>query len=298
MRFDNKEDIIQLTPLWKGERFENGRPKVPTDIIRRMERVTTEQAWGVIWGKGYKYQFEGNWKIVHPEKILVGRAVTGVMVPSRPDLHEYLLEYGQKEEGRIGFFNSWVIETLQEDDVMVIDMFDKIYEGTFVGGNLSTAVATRTKRGQVLYCGVRDLQQIMEIPNLQTFYKGEDPTGIRDVTLVGINIPCRIGNATCMPGDVVLGTPSGILFIPPHLAEECVVSAERVLIRDMFGLQRLREGVYTSAEMDTRWTPEIEADFAEWRKTNIPDEFKHLEWEEPKEKPDQRPKKDEPPTLV
>ena len=295
MRFDNKEDIIQLTPLWKGERFEDGRPKVSDDILRRMEKVATEEAWAVLWREGYKHQFEGNWKVMHPSKVLVGRAVTAVMVPTRPDLHDCLLEYGHKEEGRIGFFNSWVIETLTEDDVMVVDMFGKIYEGTFVGGNLSTAVATRTKRGQVIYGGIRDVQQVMEIANLQTFYRGNDPTPIRDVTLVGLNVPCRIGNATCMPGDVVLGTISGVLFIPPHLAEECVVHSERTRLREIFGLQRIRERVYTSAQMDTKWTPEIEADFAEWRRTNTPDEFKHLKWDQ--ETKTEQAQKDEPTLL-
>lgn len=295
MRFDNKEDIIQLTPLWKGERFENGRPKVSDDILKRMEEVATEEAWSVLWRNGYKYQFEGEWKTIHTDKVLVGRAVTGVMVPRRPDLHDYLLEYGHREEGRIGFFNSWVIETLQEDDVMVVDMFAKVYEGTFSGGNLSTAVATRTGRGQVIYGGIRDVQQVKGIANLQTFYKGNDPTPIRDVTLVGINVPCQIGNAICMPGDVVLGTIAGVLFIPPHLAEDCAVHSERTRLREMFGLMRIRERIYTSAQMDTKWTPEIQADFAEWRKTNTPDEFKHLKWGE--ETKTEKAQKDEPTLL-
>jgi regulator of RNase E activity RraA len=280
MRFDNREDIIQLTPLWRGERSGDGRPRVSDDIIRRMEKVSTEEAWAVLWRKDYKYQFEGNWKIMHPDKVLVGRAVTAVMMPRRPDLHDGLLDYGHEEEGRIGFFNSWVIESLTEGDVMVVDLFGKIREGTFVGGNLSTAVATRTKRGQVIHGGIRDLQQIMGIADLQTFYRDCDPTPIRDATLVGMNVPCRMGNAVCMPGDVVLGTVSGVLFIPPHLAEECVVHSERTRLREVFGLQRLRERVYTSAQMDTAWTPEIEADFAEWRKTSTPDEFAHLRWDE------------------
>jgi regulator of RNase E activity RraA len=280
MRFDNREDIIQLTPLWQGDRSPDGRPRVSDDILRRMEEVSTEEAWSVLWRAGYRYQFEGDWKMTHPGKALVGRAVTAVMVPMRPDLHNYLLNYGHQEEGRIGFFNSWVIETLEEGDVMVVDMFGKVREGTFVGGNLSTAVATRTQRGQVLDCGVRDLEQIMEIPNLQTFYRGTDPTPIRDVTLIGMNVPCRIGHATCMPGDVVLGTVSGVLFIPPHLAEACVVQSEKTRLREIFGLLRIRERVYTSAQMDTTWTPEIEADFEDWRKTNTPDEFKHLRWDD------------------
>jgi len=268
VRFDCPDDIIQLTPLWKGERFPNGRPRVPDNVLKRIKTATTEEAWGVLIEKGYKYQFEGDWLNLHPEHTLVGRAVTGVFVPHRPDLHDTLMDYGHQQEGRIGAMNSWVIETLVEDDVIVIDLFGKVYEGTFSGGNLSTAIATRTKRGQVIFGGIRDMQQIMGIANLDTLCKGNDPTGINDVTLVGLNAPCRIGRAICMPGDVVLGTASGVLFIPPHLAEEVAQKAEDTALRDTFGLQRLREGRYTSSEMDTKWTEPIEADFAEWRKTH------------------------------
>jgi regulator of RNase E activity RraA len=279
MRFDCAEDIIQLTPNWKGERFEDGRPKVPDNVLRRFETVTTEEAWGVLWEHGYKYQFQGDFKIIHPGKILVGRAVTAVMVPKRPDLDTCLLEYGQKVEGRRGFFNSWVIESLVEDDVLVVDLFDKVYEGTFVGGNLSTAVSRRTKRGgQVIWGGIRDVQQVMGITNIQTYYRGNDPTPIRDVTLTGFNVPCRIGNAICMPGDVVLGTPAGIIFVPPHLAEECCIKCEKVNMRDRFGLQRLGEGKYTTAQIDGLWSDEIWTDFHNWRKTNTPPEYTHLDW--------------------
>jgi regulator of RNase E activity RraA len=280
VKFDNREDIEQLTPLWTGERFDDGRPRVPDDIIRRMERVTTEEAWSVLWAKGFNYQFEPDWKIMHPGKVLVGRAVTAVFVPMRPDLHDYLMEYGHSQERRIGMMNSWVIETLVKDDVIVVDLFGKIFQGTFSGGNLSTAIATRTGRGQVIYGGIRDVQQMQGIANLQTFYKGNDPTGIRDVTLIGMNVPCRIGGAVCMPGDVVLGTVSGVLFIPPQLAEECAVHSEKTRLREIFGLQRLRERIYTSAQMDTTWTEEIEADFTEWRKTNTPEGLQHLRWED------------------
>ena len=279
MRFDNRDDIVQITPLWQGDRFDNGRPRVSDEILRRLLNVKTEEAWGVLWEKGYKYQFQGDWRIIHPNKVMVGRAVTAMMVPKRPDLDTYLLDYGHEQEGRLGFFNSWVIESLQEDDVLVVDMFDKVYEGTFVGGNLSTAVSQRTKRGgQVIWGGIRDVQQIMGITNIQTYYRGNDPTPIRDVTLVGMNGPTRIGNAIAMPGDVVLGTPAGVTFIPPHLAEEICVKAEKVNMRDQFGFERVREGVYTTAQIDSAWTDDIWSDFHQWRETNTPPEYQHLDW--------------------
>jgi len=278
VKFGNPEDVIRMTRDWVGDRFEDGRPKVPASILRRMERVTTEEAWAVLWNKEYKYNFESDWVELNPGKVLVGRAVTATFIPRRPDLHGALMDLGQKEEGRVGEMNSWVIETLREDDCIVIDLFGKVWEGTFSGGNLATAIATRTKRGQVIHGGIRDAQQMLKIKNLITFCRGMDPTPIRDTTMIGMNTPCQIGGAVCMPGDVVLGTFSGVTFIPPHLAEEVVEQSERTRLRDIFGLQRLREGKYTSHQMDTKWTPEVDEDFARWRTENTLEDLEKIDW--------------------
>lgn len=281
MKFDNPEDIIQLTPLWEGERFPNGRPKVSEDVLRRMRKITLEEAWGPLWNRGYAFQFEGDFKIIHPNKTMVGRAVTAVMVPKRPDLHETLLKYGHEQEERKGFFNQWVIDALVEDDVAVVDMFDKVHLGTYVGGNLSTAISTRTKRGgAVIWGGIRDNQQVVEIDNINVFYRGSDPTAIADVTMVGMNVPTRIGKAICMPGDVVLGTPAGVIFIPPHLAELTVVQAEKSQVRDVFGFVRLRDSVYTTAQIDAAWDVALWSDFLNWFENDASAaEYRHLTWE-------------------
>jgi len=281
MKFDNAEDIIQLTPLWQGERFPNGRPKVPSDVLSRLGRITLEEAWGPLWSRGYHYQFEGDFKIIHPNKVMVGRAVTAVMVPKRPDLHETLLNYGHEQEGRKGFFNQWVIDTLEEEDVVVVDMFDKIYQGTYVGGNLSTAISTRTKSGgAVIWGGIRDNQQVVEIENINVYYRGSDPTAIADVTMTGMNVPARIGRAVCLPGDVVLGTPSGVIFIPAHLAELTAINAEKSQVRDIFGFVRLREKSYTTAQIDSIWSTAMWEDFLQWfenDETAVP--YRHLTWD-------------------
>lgn len=281
MKFDNKEDIIQLTPLWEGERFENGRPKVSEDILARMRNITLEEAWGPLWNRGYKDQFEGDFKITHPNKTMVGRAVTAVMVPKRPDLHDTLLNYGHNEEGRKGFFNQWVIDSIGEDDVVVVDLFDKIFKGTYIGGNLGTAISTRTKRGgAVIWGGIRDNQQVSEIENINIFHRGSDPTAIEDVTMVGMNVPTRIGRAICLPGDVVLATPAGVIFIPPHLAELVVVGAEKSQVRDVFGFVRLREGTYSTAQIDSNWPVALWQDFKNWFDNDDAAKiYRHLNWD-------------------
>ena len=171
------------------------------------------------------------------------------MLPYRPDFHDVVQKQGEAD-GRIGGQNSWVIDTLQPNDVMVVDLYGKIREGTFVGDNLSTSVEARTKAGAVIDGGIRDYDGVRELTDVAFFCRGLDPTPIRNTTLAGINIPIRIGGATVLPGDIVLGTPTGVTFIPPHLVQEIVEAGEKVQLRDTFGKMRLAEGKYTPGEID------------------------------------------------
>lgn len=284
MQFFNPEEVKFLTPLWTGERMEDGRPKVPADVLERLRRLTLEEAWGPIYQKGYKYQFEGNLKRTNPDPDyrLVGRAVTAVLMPTRPDLEELLKRQGLEREGRRGTFNQWVIDSLVEDDVVVVDFYDKVRDGTFVGGNLSTAIRTRTVRGgAVFWGGIRDMEQIVHIDGLQIYHRGEDPTAIAEYVMTGMNTPCRIGQAVCLPGDVVFGTQSGVLFIPAHLAEAVVVQAEKSHVRDIFGFTRLKQRIYTSAQIDTAWTLPMLEDFMDWIKQDPAGAgYRHLTWDE------------------
>ena len=43
MRFSHPEDIIALTPQWKGERFPDGRPKVPDKYLDALYGMTLEE---------------------------------------------------------------------------------------------------------------------------------------------------------------------------------------------------------------------------------------------------------------
>ena len=264
MPLNRPEDIRFYTHPWEGERFPNGRPRVPDEILERMQRVTTEEAWGTMRRHGYQRQFAGDWMNVHPDRILVGRAVTAQFVPQRPDIHDAIARWGEAHGG-IGGQNSWVIDTLEQGDVVVVDLFGKIEDGTYAGDNLGTAIANRTGTGMVIDGGLRDMQRLSQLPEIAIFCRGVDPSAILNTTLVGLNNPIRIGKATVLPGDVVLGTPTGVSFIPPHLAEEVVVSSERVRLRDEFGQMRIREGAYTPGEVDRKWSEEMEADFAQWR---------------------------------
>ena len=262
----SKEDLVEYSSQWKGERFPDGRPKVPDDILNRMKKVAIEEAWSVCRRNGFNSQFEGNFVVTEDNPVLVGRAVTAFFQPLRPDVNDVIAEKGKKE-GRIGGQNSWIIDTLVKGDVMVVDIYGKIIDGCFIGDNLANSIYAKTGgTGVVIDGGARDIEGVLEIPDFPIFNRGWDPSYMTEMMIMGINVPIRIGRATVMPGDVVLGKREGVIFIPAHLAQEVVESSEIIRLRDQFGHQRLREEKYTPGQIDTKWTDELEKDFTGWLK--------------------------------
>ena len=283
MKFNNREEIIALTPQWKGERLPDGRPKVADKHLKALHNLTLEEVWKPIFIKGYEIQFEGRLHTLHDDgRKLIGRAVTATYCPYRPDLDEVVKEVG-KSEGRTGTYNQWVVDNLMEGDVAVIDMYDKIYKGTYFGGNLTTALYNKTKTGgAIVWGGIRDVEQMKKVPEVQVYYRGIDPTPIREFIMTGYNTPTRIGNAICMPGDVVFGGGGGVLFIPSHLVAEVVEGAVKTQVKDLFGFEMISLNKFTTAQIDRNtWTKEMLDMLMEFIETDErAAEYRGLDWSE------------------
>ena len=272
----SKEELMFLTPEWKGERYPDGRPKVPDNILDRMKLVTLEEAWAVLKGDNYKHQYDDGFMMINPDSVLVGRAVTATFVPGRPDIHKVIDDRGHNRDKRVKSQNSWPIDMLTKRDVYVVDQFGAHEDGPTIGDNLGNSIYAKTGNGIVYDGALRDINGLKEIGSFTSLFRSyhpshhlNNPAGELNTTLIGINTPTRIGKATVMPGDVVLGRDGGVIFIPPHLAEKVVKTSEIVRLRDMFGHQRLREQKYTPGQIDTRWSDEIEKDFSKWLNDHI-----------------------------
>ena len=266
----SREELIQFTPDWKGERFPDGRPKVSDTIIERMKSVDIEAAWVVLRNEGYDYQFEEGWEHVHPGETLCGRAMTVQYMPLRKSVNAVTNEIGDKN-GRIGDQVSWPIDMLQQGDVYVADIYNRIVGGPIIGASLGTTIYAKSGNG-VLFNGVaRDLEQLERIEGFNGFVRGWNPGFYWASMIMGINIPINIGNVAVMPGDIILGKREGVIVVPAHLAEKVVKTAELIRLRDAFGFERLKAGVYTAGQIDDRWTDEIEKDFSGWLESRIDD---------------------------
>ena len=274
--FFTREDVTKYTPDWQGERFPDGRPKVPDDILDRMKNVTLEEAWATLRSAGFNHQYEDGWYSIHPDQVLVGRALTAAWMPGRPDIQKVIEEQGVKDQ-RKGGTNAWPVDMLQPRDVYVADHFGLKVDGPSIGDNVGNAIYAKSGNGIVYDGAVRDINGLNELPNFTSFVRYYDPShhfgslasGARlNSTMVSINGPTRIGHALAMPGDVILGRNGGVLFIPPQLAERVVKESERTRLEDTFGHQRLREKKYTAGQIDAKWSPEIEQDYHQWLKEN------------------------------
>jgi 4-hydroxy-4-methyl-2-oxoglutarate aldolase len=257
-----KEQILFYTAEWKGERFSDGRPKVPDSLLTRALDVSIEDVWDYLQEQGYRCQFDGGWKALHIDKPFAGRALTAQYMPLRPDMAKAIAAEG-KSEGRQGSNNSWPIEQLQAGDVYVADGFGKVVEGTLIGSNLGSGIAAHTHAGFVFDAGIRDQEENREIANLNGFYRGYDPSAWADMTLTALNAPVRIGRAIVLPGDLVLAKTDGVIFIPAILAEAAVSSAEFTNLEDAFNFELNRSGK-NGGEFEGGWTPDKYDALARW----------------------------------
>lgn len=258
----SKEELTFLTSDWKGERFADGRPKIPDNVLERAKHIMIDDAWSVLKNEGYVNQFEGNWKSVN-DIPMTGRALTAMYLPSRPDLEKHIKDRGA-QQGRKGNTNSWPIDILSKGDLYVADAFGKISGGGIMGATLANSIISKSGNGVVFDGAARDLQELRMIKGFNAFVRDFHPSYTEEMVLQGLNTPIRIGKAVVLPGDLVIVQPEGVLFVPAHLAEQVVSTAEFVIRKDKFGFEMVRTGKYSTGEIDSQWPDIIKSDFLKW----------------------------------
>ena len=249
-----KDQMLEYTKAWTGERFPDGRPKVPDQWLQRAKETSAEEITissggrGGGGGGGYS-QYEGDFRVLHPELKMAGRAVTVMFMPNRQDLDSVIT--AKLRPQNITLNNQYVIDMLQPGDVLVVDLYGKHEGGTIVGDNLFYYIMKATKGGGLVVDGsFRDLDGIGDM-QMPCYYRYAHPSALtpQTTTVAGINVPIRIGNVTVMPGDLVAGDKEGVSFIPPSLAEGILDRADTLHIHDEWTRKKFDEGKYKSSEI-------------------------------------------------
>jgi 4-hydroxy-4-methyl-2-oxoglutarate aldolase len=264
-----KPDLVDYTAQSPFDRFPDGRPKVPDDLIERARGLSSEEVWAVLHEKGFNNQYADGFQVLLPAKTMVGRAFTVQFMPLRSDVDE-VAQTKAKDHGLKQLMNQTAIDMLQPGDVLVVDLFGKKVNGTIVGDNLFYYVMTATHSGGLVVDGsVRDLNGISEI-DMPAYFRSVDPTPIGNVMLTGINIPVRIGGVTVMPGDLVVGDREGVYFVPPQLVTEVLDRADEIHIHDEWTKKKFAEGKYKSSEIyGSPSDPALKREYEEYLKRRL-----------------------------
>ena len=162
----SKQDLTDYTAQNPFERLPDGRPKVPDALLQQARELSSEEVWAVLdEERQFKNQYADGFRILHPDKPMVGRAFTVQFMPLRSDLHQ-IAEAKAKERGIPRLTNQTAIDMLQPGDVLVVDIFGKKVGGTVVGDNLFYYTMKATHSGGLVVEGsIRDLDGISEIPS-------------------------------------------------------------------------------------------------------------------------------------
>lgn len=198
-----KEEMVEYTKAWTGERFPDGRPKVPDSWLERAKGMSQEEVI-IPGGRGggpaniSSYtQYDGNFRVLHPELKMAGRVVTAMYMPTRADIDTIL--FAKARDKGVALTNQWPIDQLQAGDVLVIDLYGKVESGGIIGDNLYYYIMKATKGGGLVINGsIRDLEGISEI-RLPAYVRTLTPTWFGGSTLYGYNVPVRMGNVVVMP---------------------------------------------------------------------------------------------------
>ena len=165
--------------------------------------------------------------------------------------------------------NQRVIDSLQPGDVLVVDLFGKIEEGTIVGDNLATAIYAATKTGLVVDGAIRDLEGIYPI-DMAALFPRRASHADRQRHAHRRQRSRRIGNATVMPGDVVFGDREGIYFIPPQLVKKVLDKADVTHIHDEWTKMKMLTGKYKSSEIyPSPSDPALKKEYEEYLKKRL-----------------------------
>jgi regulator of RNase E activity RraA len=267
-----RDELIKYTSANPFERFPDGRPKVPDNLLQKAQGLSAEEIFAVLPAKGYRQQYADGWIIMHPEKKLIGRAVTVQFMPMRPDVADVMTAEAKAKGVQMIAPHQRVIDVLQPGDVLVADVFGSVEGGTIVGDNLATAIQVATKTGGlVVDGGIRDLEGIFPL-NMPVYYRGAHPTFInyQKVMLTGVNIPVKIGGATVLPGDVVFGDREGLYFIPPQLLKDVLDRADETHVHDQWTKMKLETGKYKSSDIySSPRDPALKKEYEEYKKQKL-----------------------------
>lgn len=258
----SRDTYSPVVDVLKGE-----RTVVTDQQLARLKAVPIEAVWGALQARGYGQNFVTDFKVTQPSVKLVGRALTMRYLPVRPDLMNAVQTLG-REGDWFYQYNIRAGEDTRPGDVLVVELGGAVDKATFMGDVTGLGIRARGAAGVVIDGGLRDNQEFLAMKDFPVYARGTHASAMADQVGVDWNSLVRIGGATVMPGDVVVGDSSGVLFFPPQLADEVIKAAEDTVYVEDFKREMIQGTKYKARDIYPVLSKELEGVFEEWKKTH------------------------------
>jgi regulator of RNase E activity RraA len=243
------------------------RTRVSDEQLQRLKALPIEAVWGAIQRQKYLQCFVNGLQMTQPQVKMVGRALTMRYLPVRPDLVEAVETLAKEGDWDPGY-NMRASDDIQPGDVLVVELYGSVNRATFMGDVTGLAIKRAGAAGVVIDGGLRDLGEFLPMKDFPVYYRGAHASAMADLVGVEWNVPVRVGDVTVLPGDVVIGDGSGLLFFPPQLAADAIKAAEDTVYTETFKREMIQTRKYRTKEIYPRLSPELEKVFEEWKKTH------------------------------
>lgn len=217
------------------------RTEVTEEQLDRLRSIPLETLFGAL-GE-YRLNYASGFANTRPGERVIGRALTMRFLPPRPDLlraANVLAEEGDWDRR----YYARASDEARPGDVIVAEL------GGVDGHNLfgdmgAMGIQLRGAAGVVIDGGMRDYVGLQDdrfggFPVLHRF------SHVTTTSWIGVeyNAPVRIGGATVLPGDIVVGDDGGVLFFPPEILEEVLEAAEEHEAEEEFQRELLMQRRY------------------------------------------------------
>ena len=243
------------------------RTRLTDEQIARLKKVPIEAVWGAVQAKQYRHSFVTDFKLTQPGTKMVGRALTMRYLPVRPDVVEAVQTLG-KEGDWFYQYNIRAGEDTRPGDVLVVELGGMVDRATFMGDVTGLGIKSRGAAGVVIDGGLRDLSEFLPWKDFPVYYTGAHASAMADQVGVEWNAPVRIKTVTVLPGDVVIGDESGVLFFPPQIADDVIKAAEDTVYIETFKREMIQGTKYRARDIYPTLSPELEKVYEEWKKTH------------------------------
>lgn len=192
------------------------------DLVAQVREVGAATASATLAHMGLRNCFISGLRSFTPGKVVAGPAVTLQFMPKREDL------FGEGEYEDVELqLHRHVLYQADAGDIVVVDARGDMDSGIF-GDMMSTYFKGKGGAGMVIDGCVRDWSKIQAL-DIPMWLKGVTPNYHAQTNIfpMAVNVPVACGNATVVPGDIIVADDDGAVVVPVALAEEVVEKAHK-----------------------------------------------------------------------